>query len=202
MLTVACVCVGEKYPPAYVQVLRAMVARHLALPHDFVCLTDRPEAFDGLGCIRVEPRGWWSKIELFKPGRFPWRVLYLDLDVVVTGSLADLAARDGIIDDWNLPGFNSSVMSWRAGDRDGIFLRWSPADMRRLAGDQDWINETAPDWPTWPAEWCVSYRRHAIEGPPKGARVVCLHGAPKPHELHSGWVPKAWTAEKEPLPCK
>lgn len=197
MLSVACVCVGEKYAPAYVFNLRRMVARHLRAPHEFLCLTDRPERFDGLGCIRVEHRGWWSKIELFKPGRFPWRVLYLDLDVVVTGPLDELAARDGIIRDWHLPGFNSSVMSWRAGDRDQVYERLPPDAARRYAGDQDWITEAAPDWPTWPEGWCVSYRSHAVDGPPAGARVVCFHGLPKPADLSNGWAPGAWAGMEE-----
>lgn len=190
LLTVACVCVGPAYEDRYVLILRDMVRRYLPIDHRFVCLSDRQ--IEGVECVAVEHRGWWSKIELFKPGRFQSRVLYLDLDVAVVGPLEDLAAEPGIVKDWHLPGFNSSVMCWDAGTRDHLYTDWSPAVMARLPGDQDWITEQAPDWPTFRPRWCVSYRTHCMTRLPDDARIVCFHGKPKPHEVLSGWVPEVW----------
>src|SRR4051812_39102361 len=88
-LTVACVyrSGGRQYSSRYVDVLQSMVARHLSLPHRFVCLTDVTD----VGCERIPLEtdwpGFYAKIELFRPGLFHGPVLYLDLDTVIHGSI-------------------------------------------------------------------------------------------------------------------
>lgn len=193
MLTIACVKWGEKYGPEYVHILRDMVRRNLAQPHRFVCLTDNDE---GLGDIDTSPlpeglEGWWNKIELFRPGRFMGRVAFFDLDVAITGDLTELVERKGIIEDWHLPTYNSSVMVWDAGEHEEAFTKFSPEVTGRMHGDQDWLTMIG-GWDTFPASWCVSYRSHAVEWPPLGARVVCFHGEPKPHQIEQGWVTQFW----------
>lgn len=109
MITVACVLKsGGVYTAEWVAKLQRGVARHLSVPHRFVCLSDvdvpceripleydwevltadRPRRHDW----RVAPR-WWSKIELFRPGLFDGPVLYLDLDTLVVGSLDKIVAH-------------------------------------------------------------------------------------------------------------
>ena len=41
-MIVACVRTGKRYGVEYVARLKAGVARHLTMPHRFMCLTDRP----------------------------------------------------------------------------------------------------------------------------------------------------------------
>ena len=94
-----------------------MVDRHTTEPHAFLCLTDNP---DGLECdwqpIDGKYPGWWAKMLLFKPhfalaGK---RVIYLDLDTVIVGSVDFLFAYRGtfcILRDWWAYSYNSSVMS-------------------------------------------------------------------------------------------
>lgn len=192
MLTVACVKWGDRYGPEYVRILADMVRRNLSAEARFVCLTDRP---DEVGC-ETQPipeglTGWWPKVALFEPGRFEGRVLFLDLDVVVAGGLDELVEHGGIIRDWHLPCYNSSVMCWTAGEYDHIWTRFTPDVVTRLRDDQRWITE-ASDWKVFPPGWCVSYRSHAVEAIPNGTKVVCFHGTPKPHEVKSGWVPEMW----------
>ena len=184
MLTVVCVLsVGPKrsYDRSHVERLRGMVAAHLDDAYEFVCLDDSPFP------------GWWAKISLFEPGRFKGRVLYLDLDVTVTGPLDDLAfyaARFVAIRDWERPGFNSSVMAWDAGAVDRLYHTFTPEVMDRLAGDQDWITEALP-WKAlpeyFPAALCRSYKRHIRprldHSLPPDCRVVCYHGRPKSWDL-------------------
>ena len=190
MITVACVNVGDRYPDHYVHILRDMVYRYLHAEHRFVCLSDHD--IEDVEVQKVPNQGWWSKIELFRPGRFEGRVLYLDLDVCVVGPLDDLIERPGIIKDWHLPSFNSSVMVWDAGTLDHIHRLWVPEVALRLHGDQDWITEMEPDWPLFPEGWCVSFKKHCTPKVPPDARVVCFHGTPKPHEVLTGWVPEVW----------
>ena len=197
--TIACVKWGTKYGAEYVRTLHAMVHRNMQENYRFICLTDDP---GGLDCDTIplpgDLEGWWNKVYLFKPGLFEGRVLFLDLDVVITGALAPLF-NDGIIDDWHLPGYNSSVMSWTAGEHSDLWEKFTAGVPRRLRSDQDWITELG-GWRTFPEGMCVSYRKHAVEGVPQGAVVVCMHGLPKPHEITEGWVPRFWTENRPPQP--
>ena len=38
----------------------------------------------------------------------------------------------------------------------------------------------------------VSYKDEARFELPKGAKVVCFHGKPRPHQVKAGWVPQLW----------
>lgn len=181
MLTVACVLShGPKrsYDRSHVERLAAMVAQHMSQPYRFVCLDDSPFS------------GWWAKISLFKPGRFRGRVLYLDLDVTVTGGLDDLAdfpAPFAIIKDWNRPGVNSSVMVWDAGAADIAYAEFDERLMGCLHGDQDWLGLQILQRATFPPRWCRSYKRHIrprLDGSlPPDCRVVVYHGWPKSWDL-------------------
>lgn len=201
MLTVVCLKVGDKYDARYVHILQSMVSRHLSLPHRFLCLTDRPEE---LACntVRVDESlgltGWWYKLTLFQacPYGLTGTVLFLDLDVAVVDLLDPLIEYPGefvIIRDFMDPedSYNSSVFRLDVGTQTRVWDRFSPQVMRQCWGDQNWITATAARARTWPLEWCVSYRLSARERIPSGARVVCFHGQPKPHQC-SGWVLNHW----------
>jgi hypothetical protein len=120
-LTVACVyrSGGRFYSTRYVEVLRNMVKRNLSLPHRFVCLTD----VEDVPCERIPLvanwPGFYSKIELYRPGLFKGPVLYFDLDTVIHGSLDALAHKAmqsvfGCTSDPKGGHFNSSVVSFTA----------------------------------------------------------------------------------------
>lgn len=187
MLTVACVCVpGGIYNSSHVVRLQRQVLDNLEQPFKFHVLmnSDKP--------------GWFAKIDLFEPGRFEGRVLYLDLDVTVVGDLGEIAYYPDsppgkmhhptsfvAIKDWLRPTINSSVMSWDAGSVDHIYENFTPGVVERLAGDQDWITEQVPNAAVFPESWCVSYRKHVrmFKTVPPDARVVVFHGQPKPWDV-------------------
>merc|ERR1711871_504757 len=99
-LQVVCVKWGTKYDASYVNKLASSVRRHLSVPHDFTCFTDDASSLDPGITARPLPdavpfHGWWFKAVLFSSeAGLPLgaRVLYLDLDTVVTGCLDELAA--------------------------------------------------------------------------------------------------------------
>ena len=176
MLTVALVCVpGGIYNDRHVRRLREMVSAHLSIPHRFAVTTESPSP------------GWWAKIDLFEPGRFQGRVLYLDLDVTVVGSLDDLAAYPSpfaaISDYINPLVINSSVMAWDAGAADHVYTDFTPDVMDRLHGDQNWIQEKI-NADRFPRKWCPSYKGNILPAGrlTKDARVVVYHGNPRPWE--------------------
>lgn len=201
LITVACVEWGnyQGRGAEYVGKLAGMVARHLSIPHRFYC--HRPSL-----------TGWWGKVELFQPGLFEGRVLYLDLDTVVTGALDPLAASPGLLHldrwGWKEKVYGSGVMVWDAGEHADIWQRFTPEVAQHYEGDQNWIQRCG-EWPALPDGLCVSYRYHCkpspparggvaqgagVVGPPPGASVVCFHGQPKPHECSEDWVKEAWRA--------
>ncbi len=193
MIQVVCVRVGTLYGPEYVEILRDMVDRNLTEDFTFHQITDQPEQIDGVNNIAALPRleGWWQKLALFSP-HMPWaegdRVIYFDLDVAITGRLEGLPK--GIIRDWHLPGYNSSVMVWDHGEHRDVWERFIPQIKDIHRGDQDWITEVG-GWDTFPPGMFASYRSHAIDGPPAGAVAVIFHGEPKPPDC-GGWVKDIW----------
>lgn len=195
-VAVCCVKWGQRYGPEYVNILADMVGRNLGVPHRFVCFTDDPAGLDEGIETRSLPfglTGWWNKVSLFRDGLFEQktRIVFLDLDVIVTGPLEELVDTKGIAHDWLQGGYNSSVMVWDAGEQTIIWDAFVLGCMEILHGDQDWI-EKCSTWPYLPADWCPSYRLHSLEWPPVGAKIVCFHGSPKPHEVTEGWVPTMW----------
>lgn len=193
----ACVKWGDKYSPAYVNVLADMVSRNVDVAVDFVCLTDDPSGLDvGIETWPLPGNldGWWNKVYLFKPGVFPprSRIVFLDLDVVVTGTLNELIDTPGIAVDWTQGGYNSSVMVWDEGQHRDVWEKFNPDICSKMYGDQDWLTEIG-GWDLLPQDWVSSYRLHSREWPCAGSVIVAFHGEPKPHDIKDGWVPELWT---------
>ncbi|MBP1883879.1 glycosyl transferase [Sinorhizobium mexicanum] len=96
---VICINWGTKYGPPFINRLYAMVARNITPPFTFTCFTDnrsglRPEIL----CEDLPPldvamptntKGIWPKARLWGPklGNLTGPVLFLDLDLVIVGSL-------------------------------------------------------------------------------------------------------------------
>lgn len=207
MLHIVCVQSGnyQERGAQYVNILFDSVRRNLAdgFAGEFVCFTDNPAGLDPGIVTRSLPvgvRGWWGKLYLFKDGLFPKgdRILYFDLDTVITGRLDELASYDGdfaILRDWFEPQIvNSSVMAWRSGQYGQIWENWLAAGKPDyLGGDQEWIrrNTTNPVLlqDVFPGLF-VSFKMTNGRIPDK-ASVCCFHGIPRPHEAR-GWVPEVW----------
>jgi hypothetical protein len=209
-LTVACVLrSGGIYDATWVSRLQRGVARHLGLPHRFVCLSDVEVPCERIPLMNRWP-GWWSKLELFRPGIFGGRVLYLDLDTVVVGSLDAIASHPHhftMAHEYYRPEqFCSTAMAWDGSCDFGIMAAFN-LDLiprytkRERIGDQAFIEETLQTrgvpidtFRDLFGEHSVSsYKVHeCAKGPPAGAVVVAFHGKPKPHQITSGWVPSAW----------
>jgi hypothetical protein len=207
---VLCVKWGDKYGAEWVVRLRNMVAKHLPIPHEFVCVTERP--VDGVVCVPFvsDLPGWWAKVELFAPGRFAGDNLYLDLDVVVKASIEKLyRCLDGdrtqvwALDDFSyslvtpkslgpearrvLGGvgtINSSVMAWNGDAGKRVWTHFDPACMDYLHGDQNWITQAL--WPDKinliPPGIAGSFKYGRLRDEPF-APVTVFHGEPKMNQL-------------------
>ncbi len=220
-LTVACVLrSGGIYDASWVAKLQRGVARHLTLPHRFICFSDMdvPSGVERIPLATNWP-GWWSKLEMFAVPR-EGVTLYFDLDTVVVGSLDAIAAyphRFTMAHEFYRPHlFCSTAMAW-SGDWSTIAVQFAddPNEWRRLyddvlpntsgrIGDQAWIEDCLYD-PGQPVDTfrdlfgersIASWKVHVRDGGglDGSEAVVAFHGSEKPHRLqHIEWIRDAWT---------
>jgi len=80
------------YDASWVEKLQRGVARNLSVPHRFVCLSDCVVPCERIA-LESAGKGFWSKMQLFRPGLFSGPVLYLDLDTVICNSLDPIVER-------------------------------------------------------------------------------------------------------------
>jgi hypothetical protein len=215
VITVACVLrTGGVYTREWVHALKRGLNRHLA-GFEFVCLTDDASVEP---CWRLPMRypfpRWWAKMGLFQPGLFSGPVLYIDLDSLVIGYLAELASYRGqfaMISDFYRPHLaQSGVMAFTPGDYTaGIWELWmrDPASWaKQYRGDGEFLNaHTHQDrlQDLYPGQIRSFKTDHGEHGPapacdaapPAGARLLCFHGRPKVTDLPTThWARKAWEA--------
>ncbi len=186
---------GNKYGGEYVVKLRNMVARHLARPHRFVCLTDSREGLpQDIETLPLPPcpvipgreREAWRKLSLFAPclGDLEGTTLFLDLDLIVVDALDPLfdfePGRFCIIHNWTHPHRrvgNSSVFRFEIGRHADIFEHYARDPERVVSENRNeqifltrCIDETeGATW--WPTEWCASFKKHCL---PRGLAKLVL----------------------------
>lgn len=209
MLKIVCVNAGNYLGQGaeYVAILHDMVSRNLPVgtKFEFICFTDNFSEITDLGVstrlLHPGLRGWWNKLALFKEGTFALddRIVFFDLDTVITGDLGDIIKYDGsfaILRDFYRPqGLGSGVMAWRGDWGAHIWREYEKAGYPDIAGgDQAWIEQHVlrPDilQELFPGQ-LVSYKVNAHSFIPQGARVVAFHGEPRPHHC-DGWVEQFW----------
>lgn len=222
--TVVCMKWGSRYGPEYVNALANMVARNTRRETRLVCFTDDPGGIEGGVETRALPEiqlpehlRWmpWRKISLWKPelGGIEGDILFMDLDVIVTGNIDDLfdfepgkfcgiknwtQAKDGVV--------NTSVFRFRVGSAPHLFERLerdATAIRARYRNEQIYVtNELGADIRFWPESWCLSFKHqlippwplNLIRPPtlPADARVVAFTGKPDPDEALRGSWPAPW----------
>lgn len=198
----------------YVNRLFHGVTRNLAVgtAFRFVCFCDDSGGLERGIDARPLPenlQGWWNKLYLFKEGLFAAgeRVVYLDLDTVITGPLDEITGYGGefaTLRDFYHDRLGPGVMLWKGGFGADIWASYEaagfPTDLP--LGDLDWINRHFAErglkadilQELFPGKFC-SYKVHARHGIPEGTSVVCFHGLPRPHEA-GGWVDSVWAEGK------
>lgn len=207
MLRVWSLCWGDKYSDYHVQRLQRTVKENLTVEHEFVCITDR--AIEGVICIppAVDWPGWWGKLAVFFDDAYETN-LFLDLDVVITGSLDPIVESLGSHDlamplNWAASGHGgcqSSVMVWRpCWTNRQIFnsfkrewAHWPPINKPGVFwGDQEFITHLRDHHRILvhpiPEQYIKSYKYHCQNGLPDDCRVVVFHGDPKPESVRTPW---------------
>ena len=217
-VNVICMKWGTKYGPEYVNRLYRGVTRHLSRPHRFVCFTDDATGIDPRVEIRPLPslglppgpeRGW-LKLATFAPtlADLEGVTLFLDVDVIITGSLDVFFEPAGpfyIMRDFNPRSDkvgNSSVYRFVIGAHPSVlsdFVADFEKVKREHRNEQEYLTaavERLGVLDYWPADWAVSYKKRCIPKFPKSlwtmpakpadTRIVIFHGNPKPEEAMIG----------------
>lgn len=95
MLNVVCLLrQGGKvgYNATWVEKLQRAVERNLTIPHRFVCFSDCEVPCERIPLIEGD-YGFWSKMQMFRPGVLIGPVLYLDLDTVICQNIDEILKR-------------------------------------------------------------------------------------------------------------
>jgi hypothetical protein len=213
VLTVLCVLKsGGEYTAEWVEKLRKAVARNLPVEHAFKCLSDVDVPCERIPLEHGWP-GWWSKIELFRPGAVTGPTLYLDLDTVIVGSiekLADLPFDFAIMRNLNASWMPGSAVMWfkeKAPTKVYELFRENPQHYVGQYSDKGegcYLGDQAFIWDALERKvnfltdkvpgLIRSYRRHCAAGVPEGCSVVAFGGSKKPSNVHDKWVKEAWSA--------
>lgn len=216
---------GTAYGADYANTLFNMVRRHTNRPLRFVCFTDNAEGLDPgietkpLPPINLPPsHEWkaWRKIALTQAGvgGLSGNVLFMDLDVVVTGSIDDFFdhAPDAtycVIENWTQLGSgigNTSVFRLTVGAHTEVYetLMADPkGTVSRFPNSQTFQSRTISSRVFWPEPWCVSFKHQLLPkfplnfvrtaALPDSAKVVCFTGYPNPDHARDGvWPEKIW----------
>jgi hypothetical protein len=223
MINIVCLKWGTKYGPEYVNNLYRGVARNTTLPFSFHCFTDNATGIDSP--IVTHPLvypgldGWWNKLYLFsKELPIEGRIMYLDLDTLITGNIDDIlrvnegfvVLRDFLTGIWKGITTNdfvgSGIMSYEAHQHSYLwedFIKNSKEIIKSIKphGDQVWIQRQQLDrlyWQDIVPQQIVSFKVHCKGSLAPDARIVCYHGKPSiPDSITQetttflGLVPKA-----------
>ena len=223
---VICMKWGTLYGPEYVNRLYAMVRQNISGELRFICLTD-----DATG-IRSEvechpcptvsiahpySRAGWRKVSLFGRSLDLYAMtgdwLYLDLDVVITGSLDDFFTYETqrpfiVMQNWTQPSErigNTSVYRFRVGCAPHLLEmleRDETIYLVKYNNSQTFISREIGDiLHFWPDAWCQLFKVQCVPSwparywktaaIPQGCKVVAFPGNPNPHEAMDGiWKDK------------
>jgi hypothetical protein len=210
--TVICVLrSGGIYGAGDVEKLRNQVARHLSLPHEFVCLSDVE-----VSCKRISLQhdwsGWWSKVELFRPGVIQGPTVYMDLDNVILGDFSDIfdCGHDfAMMQNLNRPTYASSAVMYFSGPVHlDVYHKFvlNPnywVEYHQANKDGPYLGDQAFIWSSLGKNVPLlgtkqfgirSYRKDVLGrgAPPDGSKIVCFGGVYKPRNVKDEWLKAAW----------
>ena len=198
--TVACVYWGNKFPIDYVYNLKAAVKRNTTIDHNFVCYSDKAISGVDVKVLRPGYEGWWNKLQMFDPAqKTSERMVYLDLDTLITGNLDWLLTDDswfmGIEDvgavnahQPHLKGvLQTGVMSWDFNPNNYLwneFVLGYDHVIDRFRGDGEYLSSKMNPYNRtllqnkYPGK-LKSYKYNVYPRPPKeDVSIICFHGRP------------------------
>lgn len=195
----------------YVNRLYHGVKNNLSIPHRFICFADKysDKLNPHIEVLPLAVPNWrWNlkKMILYKPNNgLTGRVLALDLDILITGSLDDIVMRD----DWFITcrgafakkgeyKVGGSVIGFDAGNFVLQSRLWQPLlngtrkkiESITQGSERKYFSMMLGDIVFWqdklPGQilsYKVDIKRKGLNKKPKDARIIRFHGRPRPHEV-------------------
>lgn len=242
--TILCIKWGTKYGSQYVNRLFSGARRHLSGKFRFVCLTDDSHGIErGVEVFPLPQTGFdeaafdarkggdtWRKVGLFQPGLADLQseTLFLDLDIVITGSLDELFTYEPgkfcVIHDWLerrrawMPGRdgrvgNTSVFRFHPQRHQLAYTYFAEHQSEVLQSfriEQQYISRVLKDdLAFWPDEWVSSFKRYCrptfplnhfcTPRQPASTKVLVFHGFPLPDQAIAGYR-GGWIKSTLPAP--
>jgi hypothetical protein len=230
---------GPRYfDSSHVNVLRSMVERNLPIPHRFVCITDDPEGLDSRIEAFPMPertfdelvnphqhkydaaRTWGAKKYFPSCYRRLWlfsdearaigdRVLSLDVDVIVTGSLLPLVEREETFVGWcdernERPRVAGGVFLLQTGSHTDVWSDFDPEKSPGIAlqagysgSDQAWMSyKLCPNVATWGRADGLAKITWLEGEPDESSRLVFTAGHSPPWsrdvQRRYPWIERYW----------
>jgi hypothetical protein len=223
MQTIICMKWGTRYGPEFVNRMWAAVQRNTVRPTRLVCLTDDTTGIDeAVSCHPIPDINLpsalintpWRKLTLWTSplADLSGDVLFLDLDLVITGSLDEMfdfePGRYCVIENWTQKAQgngNTSAFRFPVGKYAHIFNSFQADPDRVLSAyriEQLYISREIDDMVFWPELWCASFKHtlmprwplNFFTAPklPAETRIVAFTGKPDQDEAMQGeWPVKA-----------
>tara|TARA_R100001086_G_scaffold249474_3_gene189321 strand:- start:1156 stop:1749 length:594 start_codon:yes stop_codon:yes gene_type:complete len=184
---------SRMYDESWVEKLYRGFKRHLTVPFEFICFTDKERTFSESE-IKQEPieseLNYGAYIEPFKMNE---PMILVGLDTVITGNIDHLA-------EYCLEGGKLAV------PRDPFFPEKVCNGVALIPGGSAWVFEghegqndmdyirsldVAVIDDIWPGE-VVSYKGHVKGYGLDGVKICYFHGEEKPHQLTHDWIEREW----------
>ena len=211
---------GSRYSSEFVNRLYASIKRHTKRATKVICFTDdikhinekvicKPlPAINLPNMISLTP---WRKLSVWQ---FPLcdltgDVLFLDLDLVITGNLDQFfdykPGRYCVIENWTKLGQNignTSCFRMPVGKYESIFKKFENDPVKiwkRFHIEQIYISNGIKDQVFWPSDWCKSFKHNLLpKWPsriwqpailPNNTSIVAFTGKPDPDDVIKGKWP-------------
>lgn len=150
---------------------------------------------------------WWGKVTLFN-APIPGRKFYIDLDMVITGSLdplfcyegqfATLRTGDLACEKNHKDGYNSSVMIWQGDHLKPVYTSLKDnfdVITKFIVRFDFWLEMTIANadyvQALYPGK-VIDFLADAKETLPEGSSVVCFARKPKPEDYPAPWIKEYW----------
>lgn len=212
---------GTRYSADYANRLWSMIKRNTRRPTRLVCYTDDPiDLNPEILALPLPPinlpdtHRWkpWRKVSLWASSlpELHGDVLFLDLDLVITGPLDDFfdyrpESTFCVIENWTQLGSgigNTSVYRFRVGEHAYLFESFQTNPQKILSeysNSQTYISRNIKQIAFWPTEWCQSFKHtllpkwplnfFMVAPLPEAVRIVAFTGNPDPDEARDGrWL--------------
>ena len=208
---------GSRYGSEFVNRLNASIKRHTNRPTQLYCFTDNQSGINEEVICKSLPRiilpkeissTPWRKLSVWQYPLFDLKgdVLFLDLDLVITGNLDSLfdfnPGKYCVIENWTQPGQkigNTSCFKFPIGKYSHIFEKFQSDPnffWKKYRIEQVYLSFEVNEQIFWPTDWCKSFKHNLLpKWPfriwepaklPLNTKIVAFTGKPDPDDVING----------------